>query len=38
MDASIFVIALAVLGLVALDLTAVRFGVDSRSRGHRPDW
>jgi hypothetical protein len=38
MDASILVIVLAVLGLIAIDLLALRYGVDSRPRDNRPNW
>jgi hypothetical protein len=38
MDASILVIVLAIVGLIVLDLLALRFGVDSRPRDHRPNW
>ncbi len=38
MATEVFVFALVLVGLVTLDLLAVRFGADSRPRGGRPNW
>jgi len=38
MTTSLFVFAMVIVGLVALDLLAIRFGVDSRPRDGRPSW
>ncbi len=39
MDAALVLLCLLLLGLIALDLLALRFGVDSRHRrASRRDW
>lgn len=39
MDGSLLIVVAFVVGLVVLDLVALRFGVDSRPRpGERADW
>ena len=38
MATGLFVLALVVVGLVVLDLLALRFGADSRPREGRPNW
>jgi hypothetical protein len=38
MDTAVVAVALFVVALVLLDVLALRFGADSRSRDGRPDW
>jgi hypothetical protein len=38
MHSGILALALFILALILLDVLALRFGADSRSRDGRPDW